>query len=382
MFRRTRLRRTGLRKTRFRRTGWAAAFLAPALTVATLAATPVDPMLPVGSAHAADAPYERVLNGTFDNGKTSWWSSGNTPSTVTSGRLCADVPAGTVNVWDSMIGQNDIPLEAGQPYTLRFTASATRDVSIHAVLQLAAAPRSRPPSTRPPRSPPRRRPSSSPAPPPPPTCTPSSPSNRAAPPGRSPSASTTSPSPAARSPGGGRDFGSPVRTNQYGYAVHGPKKASIVNAATKPVSWRLLNASGAVVTSGRTHVQGTDAASGDHVHIADFSSVRRLGTGYTLVVGDATSHPFAIAENPYQALSKDSLGYFYDVRSGTPIEAQYAGAAYARPAGHIGVAPNKGDTDVPCLPGTCDYSLTSGAVGTTRATRASTSSTGLLRLGS
>ncbi len=148
-----------------------------------------------------------------------------------------------------------------------------------------------------------------------------------------------------------------MRTNQYGYAVHGPKKASIVNAATKPVSWRLLNASGAVVTSGRTHVQGTDAASGDHVHIADFSSVRRIGTGYTLVVGDATSHPFAIAENPYQALSKDSLGYFYDVRSGTPIEAQYAGAAYARPAGHIGVAPNKGDTDVPCLPGTCDYSL-------------------------
>lgn len=75
------------------------------------------------------------------------------------------------------------------------------------------------------------------------------------------------------------------------------------------------------------------------------------------MVGDATSHPFAIAENPYQALSKDSLGYFYDVRSGTPIDARYAGAAYARPAGHLGVAPNKGDTAVPCLPGTCDYSL-------------------------
>ncbi|MFE2881033.1 glycoside hydrolase family 9 protein [Streptomyces sp. NPDC059272] len=350
-------RRTRPRTTRFRRTGWGAAFLAPALTVATLATTPVNPALPVASAHASDAPYERVLNGTFDNGKTSWWSSGNTPSTVTSGRLCADVPAGTVNVWDSMIGQNDIPLEAGQPYTLRFTASATRDVSIHAVLQLPAAPF---------------------------TTT----LNKTA-------ALTTAPKTfqftgnstaadlhaqlsfqqggaaqpftlclddvsltgGAIPPGGGRDFGSPVRTNQYGYAVHGPKKASIVNAATKPVRWRLLNASGAVVTSGRTHVQGTDAASGDHVHIADFSSVRKAGTGYTLVVGDATSHPFAIAENPYQALSKDSLGYFYDVRSGTPIEARYAGAAYARPAAHIGVAPNKGDTDAPCLPGTCDYSL-------------------------
>ncbi|WP_416966058.1 glycoside hydrolase family 9 protein, partial [Streptomyces sp. Agncl-13] len=354
MFRRTRFRRAEFRRTEFRRTRWGAVLLAPALTVATLVATPV---LPVTSAQAADAPYERVLNGTFDNGKTSWWSSGNTPSTVNSGRLCADVPGGTVNVWDSMIGQNDIPLEAGRPYTLSFTASATRDVSIHAVLQLPAAPF---------------------------TTT----LNKTA-------AVTTTPKTfqftgnstaanlhaqlsfqqggaaqpftlclddvsltgGATPPGGGRDFGSPVRTNQYGYAVHGPKKASIVNSSTNPVSWRLLDGSGAVVKSGRIHVQGTDTASGDHVHIADFSSVRKAGTGYTLVVGDATSYPFAIAENPYTALRKDALGYFYDVRSGTPIEAQYAGDAYARPAGHVGVAPNKGDTNVPCLPGTCDYSL-------------------------
>jgi endoglucanase len=90
----------------FRRTRWGAVFLAPALTVATLAATPV---IPVTAAHAVDAAYERVLNGTFDSVKTPWWSSGNTPSAVDLGRLCADVPAGTVNVWDSMIGQNDIP---------------------------------------------------------------------------------------------------------------------------------------------------------------------------------------------------------------------------------------------------------------------------------
>lgn len=271
------------RRTRVRRTRWGAVLLAPALTAATLAATPVT------SAHAAEAPYERVLNGTFDSVKTPWWSSGNTPSTVSLGRLCADVPAGTVNVWDSMIGQNDIPVEAGRPYTLRFTASATRDVSIHAVLQLPAAPF---------------------------TTT----LNKTA-------AVTTTPKTfqftgtsatadlhaqlsfqqggaaqaftlclddvsltgGATPPGGGRDFGSPVRTNQYGYAVHGPKRASIVNSSTTPVRWRLLDDSGAVVTSGRTHVQGTDAASGDHVHIADFSSVRKAGTGYTLAVGDATS---------------------------------------------------------------------------------------------
>jgi endoglucanase len=331
----------------FRKTRWGAVFLAPVLTVA-LAVTP---------AHAAEAAYERVLNGTFDSVKTPWWSSANTPSTIEFGRLCADVPAGTVNVWDSMIGQNDIPLEAGEPYTLSFTASATRDVSLHAVLQLPTAPF---------------------------TTTLNKTAAVTGTPktfqftGTSTSADlhaqlsfqqggATQPftlclddvslTGGAIPPGGGREFGSPVRTNQYGYAVHGPKKASVVDASVTPVQWRLLNSSGAVVKTGRTHVQGTDAASGDHVHIADFSSVRKAGTGYTLVVGAATSYPFAIADNPYTALRRDALGYFYDVRSGTPIEARYAGDAYARPAGHVGVAPNKGDTDVPCLPGTCDYSL-------------------------
>ncbi|MCX5561895.1 glycoside hydrolase family 9 protein [Streptomyces sp. NBC_00038] len=329
------------------RARWGAVFLAPVLTVA-LAATPAHTV-------EAEAAYERVLNGTFDSVKSPWWSSSNTPSAVSLGRLCADVPAGTVNVWDSMIGQNDIPLEAGQPYTLRFTASATRDVSIRAVVQLPTAPATL---------------------------------NKAAAVTSTPKSfqftgtSTTaglhaqllfqqggatqpftlclddvSLTGGAIPPGGGRDFGSPVRANQYGYAVHGPKKASIVDASATPVSWRLLDSSGAVVKSGLTHVQGTDAASGDHVHIADFSSVRTAGTGYTLAVDGATSYPFAIADNPYKALRKDSLAYFYAVRSGTPIEAQYAGDAYARPAGHLGVAPNKGDTDVPCLPGTCDYSL-------------------------
>ncbi len=33
------------------------------------------------------------------------------------------------------------------------------------------------------------------------------------------------------------------------------------------------------------------------------------------------------------------------------------GAQYARPAGHLGVPPNQGDTDVPCQPGVCDYRL-------------------------
>ncbi|MFD8499236.1 glycoside hydrolase family 9 protein [Amycolatopsis sp. NPDC059657] len=310
-------------------------------------------MLLAGFATDAHADqYERVLNGTFSV-KTPWWSSGNTPSTVDSGRLCADIPAGTVNPWESMIGQNDIPLEAGQPYTLRFTASASRDVTIRAALGLAA-----PPNT-------------------------TSFTKTAA--------LTSTPKmfeftgPAAVStihgqvgfqaggatqpyrlclddvsltggvipPGGGRTFGSPVRVNQVGYAVSGPKQASIVDAAKAPVRWRLLDSTGTAVEEGMTQVRGDDAMSGDHVHLADFSGFREAGTGYTVAVGDAVSQPFDIAENPYDALRRDSLKYFYYHRSGIEI----VGGAYARPAGHLGVAPNKGDIQVPCRPGTCDYVL-------------------------
>src|SRR5882762_7198443 len=106
-----------------------------------LAAACVPFVLVLAMATPAQAGgYERVLNGSFDSVKTPWWSSGNTPSQVVSGRLCADIPAGTVNPWDSMVGENDIPLEAGQPYTLRFTASATRDITIRAALALAVPP--------------------------------------------------------------------------------------------------------------------------------------------------------------------------------------------------------------------------------------------------
>jgi endoglucanase len=159
-------------------------------------------------------------------------------------------------------------------------------------------------------------------------------------------------------PGGApRDFGSPVRVNQHGYVANGPKRATVVTAATTPQPWQLLDAAGVVAAQGNTTVYGDDAMSGDRVHTVDFSNVRTVGTGYTLVVGSDTSLPFDIGKDVYATLRHDALAYFYHNRSGIPIEAQYVGDAYARAAGHIGVAPNQGDISVPCLPGTCNYSL-------------------------
>ena len=111
---------------------------------------------------------------------------------------------------------------------------------------------------------------------------------------------------------------------------------------------------------------GNDAASGEHVHQVDFSAMTTPGQGYVLDVAGFRSHPFEVGR-VYDTLKTDALGYFYQARSGIPIESAYVGSpALARPAGHVGTAPNQGDTSVTCFKGTdtkgnvwpgCAYSL-------------------------
>ncbi|MET9310442.1 glycoside hydrolase family 9 protein [Kribbella sp. NPDC003505] len=326
-------------------------------TVALAATVLVSTLLTGLPAVAADPPYERVLNGTFDAAKEPWWSSGNTPAAVTDGRLCAQVPAGTVNPWDSMIGQDDLPIEQGQPYTLRFDASASRPVQFHAVLQQAAAPHATVLNK---------------------TVDATTTAQTFTFTGTSPVTDThgqisfqaggaTEPYTLCLDnisvtggivpPGGVRDFGPPVRVNQLGYVADGPKRSTYVTTATAPLDWRLLAAGNQVVAGGQTEPYGLDALSGDTVQLIDFGGYRGTGTGFRLAVGDDVSEPFDIGSHVYAGLRRDALAYFYNNRSGIPIEAQYVGAEYARAAGHLGVAPNQGDTSVPCYPGTCDYSL-------------------------
>ncbi|MEU0640957.1 glycoside hydrolase family 9 protein [Streptomyces umbrinus] len=147
----------------------------------------------------------------------------------------------------------------------------------------------------------------------------------------------------------------PVRVNQAGYLPDGPKRATVVTAATQPLAWQLRKASGAVAASGRTVVHGADTASGEATHTADFSAYRKAGSGFVLVVDGQSSAPFDIRADLYDGLRSDAMAFFYHQRSGTPIEASLVGPAYARPAAHLGVAPNQGDTNVPCQAGVCDY---------------------------
>lgn len=119
-----------------------------------------------------------------------------------------------------------------------------------------------------------------------------------------------------------------VRVNQVGYLTDGPK------AATVPGSGPF-----AVRTGDRTVWSGV-AAGG----VADFSGLRVPGT-YTIEAGGAVSHPFRIGPDMYGGLLGDAVRFFYGQRSGVALDDAVM-PGYGRPAGHVGVPPNRGDTSV------------------------------------
>lgn len=126
-----------------------------------------------------------------------------------------------------------------------------------------------------------------------------------------------------------------VRVNQQGYLPKRAKFATVVNTASQPLTWELLDAAGAVLASGQTVVKGEDASSGDNVHWVDFTSYQTPGKGLVLKVGNDKSDPFEIGANIYDQLRYDALAYFYHTRSGIELKMPYAREErWARPAGH------------------------------------------------
>lgn len=300
---------------------------------------------------------EQLKNGDFHDGAASWYAYGTTSAAVTDGKYCAEVPGGLANVWDAGIGQNDVTFIKGAEYTLSFTASATPNAAFKATAQLAVDPytayfaQSIPLNGEP---------------------TKYSFTFTA-------NQDTTQGQVGFQLGGGSQaytvciddvslvggaaappyrpDTGPRVRVNQVGYLPNGPKTATLVTEATEALPWALLDGSGKTVATGESSPRGVDAASGQNVQTIDFGSFTKGGTGYTLVADGQTSYPFDITDTVYQQLRSDSLQFFYAQRSGIAIDGDLIGKQYARPAGHLGVAPNKGDTDVPCQPGVCDYRL-------------------------
>ncbi|MFF6826536.1 glycoside hydrolase family 9 protein [Streptomyces longwoodensis] len=323
------------------------------LTLTALLGTALT-ALPLQQAGAEEA--EQVRNGTFDTTSDPWWTS-NVTAGLSDGRLCADVPGGTTNRWDSAIGQNDITLVKGETYRFSFHASGVPEGHVvRAIVGLAVSPYD--------------------------TWQEASPVLTEA----DGSYSYTFTAPVDTTQGqvafqvGGStdawrfcvddvsllggvppevyepDTGPRVRVNQVAYLPAGPKNATLVTDATTRLPWQLKDAKGTTVARGLTVPRGVDASSGQNVHSIDFGSYRGHGTGYTLVADGETSHPFDVDAAAYRRLRLDSVKYYYTQRSGIAIRDDLR-PGYGRAAGHLNVAPNQGDANVPCQPGVCDYTL-------------------------
>ncbi|MFD9000070.1 glycoside hydrolase family 9 protein [Streptomyces sp. NPDC059582] len=309
--------------------------------------------LPVQQAGADEV--EQLRNGAFDTTTDPWWTTADVTPALLDGRLCADVPGGTADPWDTAVGQNDVTLVKGESYRFSFTASAAPEGhAARAIVGLQDAPYDTWYEATP-------QPSAS---------------------GDSYSYTFTSPVDTDRAQvafqvGGGADAwrfclddvsllggvppevyepdtGPRVRVNQVAYLPAGPKNATLVTDATAKVPWQLKNAGGTTVAHGWSAPRGTDVSSGQHVHSLDFGAYRRPGTGFTLVADGETSRPFDIGTAAYERLRLDAVKYYYTQRSGIAISDGLR-PGYGRPAGHLDAAPNQGDANVPCQPGVCDY---------------------------
>ncbi|RYE08151.1 MAG: glycosyl hydrolase family 5 [Hyphomicrobiales bacterium] len=325
--------------------------LAPALTIAT-----------------AIPAAELVANGGFDTDATGWWATQNLTLEARDGRLCATIPGGTTNPWDAIIGTNDLPLVKGESYEFSFATTGDPGGPVRALVQMPVDPWTSYVEATP----------------------------RAAPEEKATSRKFKAPvdRPDAQivfQVGGSRsdwtlcldqvslnsgtevavykpDTGPRIRVNQLGYLPDGPKRATLVSEASGPLPFSLRDASGATLFEGTTTPRGLDPSAGLKVHTLDFTAADATGSSLIIAVDGETSYPFAIAPGLYAPLVVDALSYFYPVRSGIAIDAAIAGEGYGRPAGHLSVAPNKGDADVPCQPPaasakvygepwSCDYRL-------------------------
>lgn len=151
-----------------------------------------------------------------------------------------------------------------------------------------------------------------------------------------------------------------VIVNQIGYLPSAQKIAFTTLESEVPLTWNLMDSAGGKAASGQTVIKGNDVTSGDFLQVIDFTDFIMPGQDYQIEIEGIKSVPFSISEDIYTQLSKDALAYFYHNRSGIPIDAQYVGEEYARPAGHLS------DNAVTCWKGTdadgvtwpaCDYTL-------------------------
>lgn len=294
----------------------------------------------IGWTPASAAGASGVINGSFDDGDTSWWATENLKESVdtSSGAMCVEVPGATVNPWDAIVGQDGFTLPADD-YVLSLDISAAtpdgQPVGVRALMQDPA--------------------------------TYATVLDKTVQAGAEPShfnlgfsvdqdfedrqmafqfGGATQPwtfcldnvvlEAGKVLPPYAPETGPRVRVNQVGYLPDGPKRATLVTDQTASAEWKLSDGT-ATVASGQTTPAPADPSSLLTAHTIDFSDVTAPGT-YTLSAEGDTSYEFTIGTDAYEQLRTDSLAYFYLARSRTEIDPALVGADYARAAGHVSTA--------------------------------------------
>ncbi|WP_024871622.1 glycoside hydrolase family 9 protein [Tolumonas lignilytica] len=279
---------------------------------------------------SAGPSQELLNNGKFTQGTDGWWTAGATLA-VDNQMGCATFANAGANPWDVILGQSGISLVKGQTYTLHFNAKAKKNVHIKALVQHDGAPYTsyivqditlndtvKPFDIK---------------------FTPSASDEKTQLQFQMGTQAPTTvcvgdvslvgPSFHKKS-----DLAT-VRVNQVGYLTKAEKRATIASDSKTPLVWHLLNAQGEIVAEGKTKPFGINEASGEFVHIADFSQDETPATGLVLEVAGQKSHPFNIGDDIYHTMKYDALSFFYQQRSGIDIEAKYVQRPnLARPAGH------------------------------------------------
>ncbi|MCR5130804.1 MAG: glycoside hydrolase family 9 protein [Prevotella sp.] len=123
-----------------------------------------------------------------------------------------------------------------------------------------------------------------------------------------------------------------VRMNQVGLTPQ-QEKVAVVEGAVKASNVKILNAkTGKSVVKPHVLRTATSPFSKKKRTVLDFSQLKAEGD--YVVVSGKYRQPFSIRNHALSEVSKGALKAFYLVRSGMPIEAQFAGE-FARPAGHL-----------------------------------------------
>lgn len=82
-----------------------------------------------------------VANGGFAHGPEPWWKSPLAlKQSFGSGEMCTGIPAGSAELWDLIVGQNDIALKKGTNYRFSFKARAEPDGLVRALVQMPMPP--------------------------------------------------------------------------------------------------------------------------------------------------------------------------------------------------------------------------------------------------